>query len=510
MIAPGISNMGTMDAVNKRYPLAVILPTISFVELAICVPPLILHAKNRNFPATSFICWSMLLNLFNIINALTWPTDDIESWWDGTGLCDVEVKIMVAGYVAVPGSILCIFRGLAHVMDTSRATLVPSKTQRWRNWVFDLVFCAIIPTIAMLLHYVWQKSRYLLFAISGCVNDFDESWPSMVLANMWPLPICLGAGYYCCESLSMACGTGANFIGLVLFRLYKYRSDFESILRASRSNLSKSRFLRLFFLAFVTFLTILPAEAYIVYYDIAVSLPWHSYSWSQIHGPEWYVIKQFPTQGQVFFDRYLPIAMGLMIFIFFGFGRDSTRMYRTALWYIGLGYCFPGVTRPVDSHATPRPANSSGATTLVESTASRAKQFFNRAKKRSSRYVSPIHSTASFTDSDRSNWFGKDSYNDIENGISSSSQSSRDTNVRQTPWYLSPWSRFIRRGRGGHGGGVLLDDLSVPSQTVHTNAWAGTSQSRASSEHAPSVASPKWNDSIHVKQVICQQSEVQV
>ncbi|KAJ6130743.1 hypothetical protein N7512_003523 [Penicillium capsulatum] len=466
-----------MDAINKRYPLAVILPTVSFIELAICVPPLILHAKNRNFPAASFICWSMLLNIFNIINALIWPTDDIESWWDGTGLCDVEVKLMVAGYVAVPGSILCIFRGLAQVMDTSRATLVPSKTQRWRNWVVDLMFCAIIPMIAMMLHYVWQKSRYLLFAISGCVNDFDESWPSMVLANMWPLPICLGAGYYCC---------------LLLFRLYKYRSDFESILRASRSNLSKSRFLRLFFLAFVTLITILPAEAYILYYDVAVSLPWHPYSWSQIHGPKWYVIQRYPTQGQVFFDRYLPIAMGLMIFVFFGFGRDATRMYRTALWYLGLGSCFPGLNRPVDSQATPRPANVSAATTLVESTTSRAKQFFNRARKRSSR-----------------NWFGTSSYNDIEKG-GLSSQSNHDIRVHRTPWYLSPWTLFSRRRASALERGVLLDDISAPSQTIHTNAWAGSSQSRNSSDLAPSVTLPKWNDSIHVKRVICQQSEMQV
>lgn len=186
---------------TKRYPLAIALPVLSSVEVAICIPPLILHAKNRNFPAASYISWAILLNLFNIINALIWPNDDIDNWWDGTGLCDIEVKLMVAGYVAVPGSILCLFRGLANVLDTSRATLVPSKTQRWRNWAFELVFCVIIPIITMILHLVWQKSRYLLFSISGCVNNFDESWPSMVLANMWPLPICLIAVYYCCELL---------------------------------------------------------------------------------------------------------------------------------------------------------------------------------------------------------------------------------------------------------------------------------------------------------------------
>lgn len=181
------------------------------------------------------------------------------------------------------------------------------------------------------------------------------------------------------------------FIGLVLFRLYKYRSDFESVLNASGSRLSKSRFLRLFFLAFITFLTILPAEAYIVYYDVVVSLPWHPYSWSRIHGPQWYHIQKFPTQGQVFFDRYLPLSMGLVIFTFFGFGRDAMSMYRAALWYLGLGRCFPSVARPVDTQATTtRPANASSAATLVESTTTRAKRLFSQAKKRTSRCVGSI------------------------------------------------------------------------------------------------------------------------
>lgn len=189
----------TMDTTHKRYPLAVAIPILSFVAIALCIPPLILHTKNRNFPAASLICWSLVLNLFNIINALLWPTDDVDSWWDGTGLCDVEVKIMVAGYVAVPGTIMCIFRSLAIVLDTNRATLVPTKTQRLRNHLMNTLFCVIVPVIAMITHYVWQRSRYYLYAISGCVNNFDESWVSFVLAYMWPPIICLIAGYYCCK-----------------------------------------------------------------------------------------------------------------------------------------------------------------------------------------------------------------------------------------------------------------------------------------------------------------------
>ena len=185
--------------IHHRYPQAVALPILSIFSIALAIPPLILHGKNRNFPATSLIFWSILLNLFNIINSLIWPTDDVASWWDGAGLCDIEVKFMAAGYVGIPGSLACIFRSLAIVLDTDRATLVPSRGQRWRNQCMEILFCVAVPVTAMITHIIWQKSRYLLFAISGCVNNFDESWVSLVFAWIWPPVICLIAAYYCCK-----------------------------------------------------------------------------------------------------------------------------------------------------------------------------------------------------------------------------------------------------------------------------------------------------------------------
>lgn len=185
--------------INRRHAQAVVLPVLSFISIALAIPPLILHGKNRNFPATSLIFWSILLNLFNIINSLIWPTDNVISWWDGSGLCDIEVKFMAASYVGIPGSLACIFRSLAIVLDTDRATLVPSKGQRWRNQFMEIMFCIAVPVIAMTTHIIWQKSRYLLFAISGCVNNFDESWASLAFAWIWPPIICLIAAYYCCK-----------------------------------------------------------------------------------------------------------------------------------------------------------------------------------------------------------------------------------------------------------------------------------------------------------------------
>jgi pheromone a factor receptor len=197
--APYLASTAVMD-IHKRHPMAIGLPALSFLSITVGIPPLVLLVKNRNYPAASLISWSILLNVFNIVNALCWPTDDVESWWDGAGLCDIEVKFMVAGYVGVPGSLLCIFRSLAIVLDTDRATLVPSRGQRWRKRFVEILFCIVVPLMAMITHIIYQKSRYYLYSISGCVNNYDESWVSLILAYIWPPIICVIAAYYCCKS----------------------------------------------------------------------------------------------------------------------------------------------------------------------------------------------------------------------------------------------------------------------------------------------------------------------
>jgi len=273
--------------------------------------------------------------------------------------------------------------------------------------------------------------------------------------------------------------------------------------------MNKSGFMRLFFLAFTMLVAILPVQAYVLYYDLTLSLPWHPYSWNKIHGPEWSQIQKVATYGIVFFDRWTPIAAGLMVFIFFGFGRDATKMYRLLFWYLGFGYCFPGVRRPLDSHASasaPAP-NASIATTLVGSVSSKAKSFFKKGT--SSQYVISLYfgrfvanhwkSTSTLATHDGS-------YNDIETGRISSTVPVGNVRTGKLPWYRS---FFNRRKASRHvGEDTLLDDLSVP-QTIYTSAWAGTSQSRPSNEFSVEPSSPQTKDFIHVKQVIRQQSEIQ-
>ncbi|PYI00798.1 a-pheromone receptor PreA [Aspergillus sclerotiicarbonarius CBS 121057] len=449
------------------YPEAILVPVLSFISMLLSIVPLVLHWKNRNFPASSLICWYLVLNLFNIVNALIWPTDDVDSWWDGNGLCDVEAKIMIGSYIAIPGTLVCIFRNLAHVLDTSRANLVPTKSQRWWNRGMVLLFCVIAPVIAMLTHYVYQGGRYFLFAIAGCLNSYDQSWVTLALAWIWPLIICLIAGYYCV---------------IVLHRLAKYRSQFGDILQSANSNLTKSRFMRLFLLAFVMLWAIIPVQTYVVSSNIILTQPWHTYSWSTLHSPNWNKVIKVPTGGHVFYDRWIPVASGYVFCIFFGSGRDASKMYCKIVGFLGFGYFFASLQSSA--------ANGSHAT---GSTSSRAKLLFHKTWMTTTR--THVNSSVDAARSARD-------YRDIEKGATSRAKQSK-----WTSWYRRPWFSQSRNHSSSQERMVSLHQMPEPTNTVSTNAWAGVSQSRGSSDIG---TTPLAGDHIRVKQVISQESEVYV
>ncbi|GKZ17358.1 a-factor receptor [Aspergillus brasiliensis] len=445
---------------------AILLPVLAFVSVLLSIVPLLLHWKNRNFAASSLILWYLLLNIFNIVNALIWPTDDVDSWWDGNGLCDIEVKIMIGSYVAIPGTLVCIFRSLAQVLDTSRANLVPTKSQRWWNHATVLSFCGIAPVLAMLTHYVYQANRYFLYAIAGCLNSYDRSWVTLVLAWIWPLIVCLVAGYYSV---------------IVLHRLTKYRSQFGDILQSSNSNLTKSRFMRLFLIAFIMLWAIIPVQTYVVASNIIVTQPWHPYSWSVVHPSNWNEVIKVPVEGRVFYDRWIPVASGYMFFIFFGSGRDAFVMYRAILFFLGFGNCFASLQ-----------SSSANGSSASGSLGSRAKLLLNRRWTTTARTYP--NSSADATRSARD-------YHDIEKGTVS--------RAKQSKWrsrYRLPW---IFRGRPSSSQETTVPLHHMPEQTttIRTNAWAGVSQSRGSSDHG---AAPLSEDHIRVKQVIRQESEFNV
>ena len=188
-----------MDAVQEfhRSPGAVVLPVLALLAIIFTIPPMIWHLTNRNVAACSLLFWLTLADFFLFINALIWPTDDTAHWWNGAGLCDIEVKLTWAFSVGASCSLACIMRGLARVMDVDRAAVRSTRAQRKRQAVIDLLWCFSCPLFVMAVDYIVQPNRYYILTIAGCTPAIDESWLSVVLILIWAPFFCVVASYYC-------------------------------------------------------------------------------------------------------------------------------------------------------------------------------------------------------------------------------------------------------------------------------------------------------------------------
>src|ERR1700755_2703013 len=99
------------------YPITVLIPVLSASAFVLQIPPLVWHVRNRNLGASCLIAWLSVIQVIYVLNPIIWPRDDIMNWWSGYGLCDIEIRILIAATVAVPGSTTVIIRKLAAILD---------------------------------------------------------------------------------------------------------------------------------------------------------------------------------------------------------------------------------------------------------------------------------------------------------------------------------------------------------------------------------------------------------
>ncbi|KAL9046750.1 MAG: hypothetical protein Q9214_000497, partial [Letrouitia sp. 1 TL-2023] len=184
------------DSSSSVLPAAVIIALFALISILIDVPPIIWHIKNRNVAASSLIAWILFSNFCNFVNALIWPNLDVFNWWNGYIFCDIQVKLMVASWFGVTGSLVCITRDLALVLDTEKITLVPTRQQRWKRIIITTFLCFGFPIYAMLAHYIVQSNRYFITAVAGCTPSFYDTWIAIPLVFVWPPVLCFAGAYY--------------------------------------------------------------------------------------------------------------------------------------------------------------------------------------------------------------------------------------------------------------------------------------------------------------------------
>ncbi|KAK3066361.1 a-factor receptor [Teratosphaeriaceae sp. CCFEE 6253] len=342
----------TSPPATTPYPAAILLAAFSLLVVLLLTSPLCWHYRNRNVGATMLVAWTIIINLQSFTNALLWPNDDIAHWYNGRGLCDVEVKLQVAWFVAAPAALAAVLRALANAIDTNRATLVKSKAQRVRDYAIDFSLCLGLPALTMLFHYIVQPTRYVLFGITGCLAASSKTWLTVVLLDIPPGILTLVDTYYAI---------------LILVRLCRYRATMSSILASS--NMSKNRFLRLYSFCIVFLIAFVPLQAFVLAQNLRQGRM--SFSWSEVHDPaNWNLIIMVPSEGRILYQVYIWLGGGMFIFVFFGMGRDAMAMYRAGLLAMGFDRVFPSLKPGY----TPRHSVSG----TISSLGSKAKLVFKR------------------------------------------------------------------------------------------------------------------------------------
>jgi pheromone a factor receptor len=356
---------------SASYPLpptAVIFPLLSISAIILEIPPFVWHVKNRNFGAACLIVYFFLLQFMGFINPIIWPRDNVQDWYDGKGLCDVEIRIQLMAYIGLPGCITCIIRRLAAILDTNRAVLSEASKAN-RRLMGDIFLCVGFPVIINALYYIVQPNRYYIFTVSGCKWPVSYSWPSVIIVQMWPILFSLVNAYLAGKQISSSTiyfqkirSTNIVNTAIVIYRLYRYRAGFSTLM--TNSSTTKSRFLRLFIISASLIFFVLPISIQALVVTLNSSYGYFGYSWYFTHYINW-GIQKVPTGGRISrndIDSIIAIVSGYLIFFCFGMGKDATNMYREWATKLGLLRIFPCLKERTLSSS--RVGNSIGSSTV--------------------------------------------------------------------------------------------------------------------------------------------------
>ena len=216
----------TMEEMNAPVSTqAILFVTLAFPAFLLCVAPMIWHFRQANVAAGSLILWIVLHNLFNCINPLFWPRDNLTEWWDGAVLCDIQIRLQVGSYVGLTASLALVLRKLANVMDTRNITVSTSHKSKVKAKIWEVFWCWGVPLLLMGIYYVTQYNRYAIVGIAGCWSVHDASWPSMVISFMWSAVGIVIDSYWAGKShlLLISNHPTNHATALLIWRLYRYR-----------------------------------------------------------------------------------------------------------------------------------------------------------------------------------------------------------------------------------------------------------------------------------------------
>lgn len=173
----------------------VVRVVLGVIANLVCLVPLRLLYRNGEFAAVVFIIVVEIKNIFTIVMALIWRNDNMESWWPGYGLCDIQQHVYNGCAGIYVTCLLAIMRNLAHQVGILRANPLTLREKRRRNLIQALI---IFPLPIVQLTFTWPLAaqRYMVGTLMGCNWVPAPTWPFLVFFIIAELAISVVAAIY--------------------------------------------------------------------------------------------------------------------------------------------------------------------------------------------------------------------------------------------------------------------------------------------------------------------------
>lgn len=175
---------------------AIALPIFAALSSLFIIFPFRAFWILRNFPSCSICVTLWLINLCTFINAIVWNTDDWTTWWAGYGYCDIVSALRWPLTLSASTGLCCFVRGLANALNTDGAIMNPTRAQRRRHLLGEILLVWGPPALMICLQYIIQAGRYAIVPVFGCTAEDDNSWPYIIIVVIWgPIFTCITSVY---------------------------------------------------------------------------------------------------------------------------------------------------------------------------------------------------------------------------------------------------------------------------------------------------------------------------
>ncbi|KAI1828271.1 GPCR fungal pheromone mating factor [Xylaria intraflava] len=293
---------------------------LAFVGILLCWVPFRLLLRNGEFAAVVLIVDVVIMNLITIVNSLIWHNDDWNSWWDGAGLCDIEVYLSVPMQTIYAASIFTIMYHLAQQVKVARPG--HNQGEKTKRSLIQAAIIFPIPLIQLSFTYFDLAQRYIIGTLIGCSAVYDSSWPKNLVFDA-------PSAIFALISVPYAILLWKRYDAITKQTRSVLKSNSEASVRANRTRR------RLYRMSLSILVVYLPVMLYYVVFNIKDTLSSYKaydfhriresaspYPWGTIlFVPSWIIPSLIMNQP------WIPIATSVAIVSFFGTTVEAQEIY---------------------------------------------------------------------------------------------------------------------------------------------------------------------------------------